>query len=80
MLGYLDILVDFTVYGLIPVGIVYGNPSDSKWLILSLLLVTYFVNSAGLFYLSAIIEKNVYFKDHFCFIFRMLKLQKNLLQ
>jgi len=55
--GYLDIICDFTVYALIPIGIVVANPSNTKFIILALLEGTYFVNAGGLFYLSAILEK-----------------------
>ena len=57
--GYFDILVDFTCYGLIPIGVTYAHPSDTAWLCLALLEVTFFVNAAGLFFLSALIEKNL---------------------
>ena len=63
--GYLDILVDFTTYGLIPIGVTAGTASAaskddhlSAWLSLALLEVSFFVNAAGLFLLSALIEKN----------------------
>eukprot|EP00475_Leptophrys_vorax_P039717 TRINITY_DN7218_c0_g1_i1.p1 TRINITY_DN7218_c0_g1~~TRINITY_DN7218_c0_g1_i1.p1 ORF type:complete len:140 (-),score=41.15 TRINITY_DN7218_c0_g1_i1:316-735(-) len=64
-------MVDFTVYALIPVGIAYGcevypaavggNTNDVssvvRWTVVSLLEGIYFVNSASLFQLSAILEK-----------------------
>ena len=58
--GYLDIVVDFTIYGLIPLGVTAGDnsKSEAKWISLVLLEVTFFVNAAGLFFLSALIEKN----------------------
>ena len=56
--GYLDICIDFTVYGLIPIGVTANAPSNERWLWLSLMEVTFFVNAAGLFMLSALIEKN----------------------
>eukprot|EP00744_Colponema_vietnamica_P015146 GILI01021235.1.p2 GENE.GILI01021235.1~~GILI01021235.1.p2 ORF type:complete len:211 (-),score=36.14 GILI01021235.1:1006-1611(-) len=55
--GYYDIITDFTVYGLIPIALVYADPSDSKWLCVSLLQAIYFVNAASLFFLAAILEK-----------------------
>ena len=57
--GYLDILVDFTIYGLVPLGVTAAHPSDECWFALVFLEVTFFVNAAGLFYLSALIEKNM---------------------
>jgi phosphatidylglycerophosphate synthase len=64
--GYLDILVDFTIYALIPVGLAIGceySPTGEgvssivRWTVVSLLEGIYFVNSASLFQLSAILEK-----------------------
>ena len=57
--GYLDIIVDFTIYGLIPLGVTAAHPEYYAWIALAYLEVTFFVNSAGLFFLSALIEKNV---------------------
>mmetsp|Transcript_32795 Transcript_32795/g.50064 ORF Transcript_32795/g.50064 Transcript_32795/m.50064 type:complete len:141 (+) Transcript_32795:233-655(+) len=56
--GYLDILVDFTVYGLIPVGVTAGSPTQGRWIMCGIMLTSFFVNSAGLFMLSSLIEKN----------------------
>ena len=70
--GYLDIVVDFTVtiayynlndiqiYGLIPLGVSMGTPKgqEPQWIACVFLEVTFFVNAAGLFFLSALIEKN----------------------
>jgi len=56
--GYLDIIFDFIVYGLVPVGLAISSPSYFTYLMLSVMLVTFFVNAAGLFLLSAILEKN----------------------
>ena len=57
--GYFDILVDFTIYGLIPLGVTAAHPDYWAWVALVYLEVTFFVNAAGLFFLSALIEKNV---------------------
>lgn len=51
--------MDFTVYSVVPICIAYGEPSDSRWLIVSFLLGTYFVNAASWMYLSAILEKSL---------------------
>ena len=53
--GYLDIIVDFTIYGLVPIGITANKPSEPAWIALALLEVAFFVNAAGLFMLSTII-------------------------
>lgn len=52
-----DIVTDFAVYSLVPICIAYGAPNDTRWLVLSFLLGTYFVNAASWMYLSAILEK-----------------------
>ena len=56
--GYFDIIVDFTIYGLIPLGVTAAHPEYKAWVALVYLEITFFVNSAGLFFLSALIEKN----------------------
>jgi phosphatidylglycerophosphate synthase len=52
--GYLDILCDFTVYALVPIGVVVGAaPSmdrasaEAAYLVLAILEGTFFVNAAG---------------------------------
>ena len=56
--GYFDIIVDFTIYGMIPLGVTAAHPEYWAWVALVYLEVTFFVNAAGLFFLSALIEKN----------------------
>ena len=46
------------VYGLIPLGVTAAHPDYATWVSLVVLEVTFFVNAAGLFFLSALIEKN----------------------
>ena len=41
-----------------PLGVTAGNPSYEAWVALTFLEVSFFVNAAGLFMLSALIEKN----------------------
>jgi phosphatidylglycerophosphate synthase len=55
--GYLDIVLDFTVYTAIPIALVFSQPSPALWLLLSLLLGSFFINAASLMYLAAILEK-----------------------
>lgn len=55
--GYIDIIVDFVVYALIPVGLVLGRSSAAAHLSLIFLLCTYYVNGASWMYLAAILEK-----------------------
>ena len=56
--GYFDIIVDFTIYGMIPLGVTAAHPDYWSFIVLVYLEVTFFVNAAGLFFLSALIEKN----------------------
>lgn len=55
--GYLDILVDFVVYALIPVGLAAGAADRGVTASLIFLLCTYYVNAASWMYLAAILEK-----------------------
>jgi phosphatidylglycerophosphate synthase len=62
--GYLDIVCDFSVYALVPIGVVVGvtpnmdrPTAEMAYLVLSILQGTFFVNAAGLFMLSVILEK-----------------------
>lgn len=55
--GYLDIVVDFVVYALIPVGLAAGLGETAVTTSLIFLLCTYYVNAASWMYLAAILEK-----------------------
>ena len=63
--GYFDIIVDFTCYGMIPLGVTAAYPEYKAWVMLVYLEVTFFVNAAGLFFLSALIEKNAAAKKNY---------------
>jgi phosphatidylglycerophosphate synthase len=55
--GYLDIVLDFIIYSAIPVAFIIAFPSPDNYLILSVLLASYYVNAASWMYLSSILEK-----------------------
>jgi phosphatidylglycerophosphate synthase len=55
--GYLDIVLDFTVYALIPVAIALALDTRAVWLAVAVLLASYFVNAASWMYLSAVLER-----------------------
>ncbi len=55
--GYVDILTDFAIYALLPIGLVAGAASNEHYLALAFLLASFYVNSASWMYLSAILEK-----------------------
>lgn len=57
--GYVDILTDFIVYASLPIGLVAGSPSSERYLTLTFMLASFYVNTASWMYLSAILEKRV---------------------
>ncbi|MBA3891713.1 MAG: CDP-alcohol phosphatidyltransferase family protein [Gemmatimonadaceae bacterium] len=55
--GYLDIILDFTVYAALPLGLVYGS-GDPKVALAGVALVgSFFINAASWMYLAAILER-----------------------
>jgi phosphatidylglycerophosphate synthase len=55
--GYLDILADFVIYALLPIGLMMSNGSLSGWFALAFMLACFYVNAASWMYLSALLEK-----------------------
>lgn len=55
--GYLDIVLDFVVYALVPIGIYWGMPTHAAAVSLIFLLGSFYVNSASWMYLAALLEK-----------------------
>lgn len=55
--GYLDIVFDFVVYAIVPVGLAAGVADTAVTASLIFLLCTFYVNAASWMYLSAILEK-----------------------
>jgi phosphatidylglycerophosphate synthase len=55
--GYVDILTDFIAYAALPIGLVAGSPSSERYLALSFLLASFYINTASWMYLAAILEK-----------------------
>ncbi len=55
--GYVDTLVDFAMYTVIPLGLALRNPTTEMLLALAFLLGTFYINAAAFLYLSAILEK-----------------------
>eukprot|EP01095_Lingulamoeba_sp_RSL-Kostka_P001779 TRINITY_DN1257_c0_g3_i8.p1 TRINITY_DN1257_c0_g3~~TRINITY_DN1257_c0_g3_i8.p1 ORF type:complete len:216 (-),score=31.22 TRINITY_DN1257_c0_g3_i8:183-830(-) len=60
--GYVDIVCDFIIYSLIPIGLVIGTnePSDDLYIILALMEGSFFVNAVSQMFLSSILEKRNY--------------------
>lgn len=56
--GYLDIVVDFIIYALIPLTFTYTyGEGEINWILLSVMISLFYVNSASWMYLSALLEK-----------------------
>jgi phosphatidylglycerophosphate synthase len=55
--GYIDTLVDFAMYTVIPFGLTMRQPSAELLIVLALLFGTFYVNAAAFLYLSAILER-----------------------
>jgi len=55
--AYLDIVFDFTIYALIPIGLVLGRPTPAGYACLACLLGSFYLNAASWMYLSAILKK-----------------------
>ena len=55
--GYIDIIADFTVYSAIPIGVAIHFATAESWLATSVMLATFYVNSASWMYLAALLEK-----------------------
>ena len=55
--GYVDILIDFLVYAMLPIGLVAGSASSERYLALAVMLASFYVNTASWMYLAAILEK-----------------------
>lgn len=57
--GYLDIMTDFLVYALIPIGLFIGTPSAGNGFALAVMLATFYVNAGSFLYLSALLERRL---------------------
>lgn len=55
--GYIDTLVDFAMYTIIPFGLTMHQPTVELLIVLAFLLGTFYINSAAFLYLSAILER-----------------------
>lgn len=55
--GYLDLLLDFTIYALIPLGLAAGSSDANAAPAAALLLGSFYLNAASWMALSAIMEK-----------------------
>lgn len=55
--GYVDMVVDFFIYTIVPFGLVMGQFSTETLLALAFLLGAFYINAGAFLYLSAILER-----------------------
>lgn len=55
--GYIDTMVDFAMYTIIPIGLALRHPTVDVLIPLVFLLGTFYINAAAFLYLSAILER-----------------------
>jgi phosphatidylglycerophosphate synthase len=55
--AYIDILCDFIVYALVPIGLVAGASASDGWRALAVLLASFYLNAVSWLYLSAVLER-----------------------
>lgn len=55
--GYLDILLDFALYAAIPISLVVTLATPVSWLLLAVLLSSFYLNAVSWLYLAGILEK-----------------------
>lgn len=55
--AYLDMLLDTSIYALIPFAIVASLPSAFGWISLVFLLISFYLNATSWMYLAALLEK-----------------------
>ncbi len=61
--GYVDILTDFVAYAALPIGLIAGSPSSERYLTLTFMLASFYVNTASWMYLAALLEKRAQHGD-----------------
>ena len=55
--GYLDLLADFLIYALLPIGLALSVPSTGVWIALALMLAGFYVNAASWMLLTVFLDK-----------------------
>ena len=55
--GYLDTVLDSVVYAAIPLGLAFGSSQPGVFVALTLMLASFYINSATWMYLAALLEK-----------------------
>ena len=56
--GFYDIVIDFTAYWFIPIGICWSINDSKLYVVWLYMMATFVINNVTLFFLSALIEKN----------------------
>lgn len=54
--GYIDTMMDFTIYSIIPFGLALRAPSLELLAALAFMLVSFYINAGSFLYLSAVLE------------------------
>jgi phosphatidylglycerophosphate synthase len=55
--GYFDTVLDFVIYAAVPIGLVISQPTSTNYLFLTIMLASFYINTASWMYLAAILEK-----------------------
>ena len=55
--GYIDLLADFLVYALIPLGVAAGRPEENAHAPVAWLLASFYVNAMSWMYIAAVLER-----------------------
>ena len=55
--GYADLLADFVVYALVPIGLAYGQADPAAWRFLAWMLASFYLNAGSWILLTALLEK-----------------------
>jgi phosphatidylglycerophosphate synthase len=55
--GYIDSLIDYTIYAALPIGLVTGSATEAHFYAVIFMLASFYINSASWMYLAAILEK-----------------------
>lgn len=55
--GYADLLADFTVYALLPIGLAYAQQDPAVWRLLAWMLAAFYLNAGSWMLLAALLEK-----------------------
>jgi phosphatidylglycerophosphate synthase len=61
--GYLDIMLDFVIYAVLPLSLVLSHSTQAGFTALAILLISFYINAGSWMYLSAILEKRTHVRQ-----------------